>query len=112
MQSLKDLTLMLSKKKQMLKFFSYQEICQLSPLNMCKKSKEVVYSWSTWPNKTIIQSFNSKFSVKLFDTLWPLNTIKVTESGMNRQSLISTTTTQSLTFTIVIVSKKIAMLKF
>ena len=39
MQSLKDLALRVSEKKAMLKFFSSEEICQLSPLNMRKKSK-------------------------------------------------------------------------
>ena len=36
MQSLKDLALLLSEKKQMLKFgfFINKEICQLSPLNI------------------------------------------------------------------------------
>ena len=40
MKSLKDLALMVSKKKLMLKFFSNEEICQLSPLNMCEREKK------------------------------------------------------------------------
>ena len=38
MQSLKDLALTVSKKKAMLKcFFPKEEVCHLSPLNMCEK---------------------------------------------------------------------------
>ena len=36
MQSLKDLALFMSKKKQIIKHFSNKKICLLSPLNMCE----------------------------------------------------------------------------
>ena len=39
MQSFKDLALMVSDKKPTLKFFSNKEVCQISPLNMCKNQK-------------------------------------------------------------------------
>ena len=40
MKSLKGLTLMASKKNQMLRFFSNAEICQLFPLNLCDHQKQ------------------------------------------------------------------------
>ena len=39
MQRLKDLTLTVSEKKATLKFFSNEEICQLSSMNMCENKK-------------------------------------------------------------------------
>ena len=50
--------------------------------------------------------------IKTAITLWPWNTIKVTESGMNGYSWMNATTMQSLTFIVFIVSEKIATLMF
>ena len=50
MQTLKDLTQAVSKKKWMLKFLSDQETCLFSPMEYMQKLKILVYSWSNWCN--------------------------------------------------------------
>ena len=52
-----------------------------------------------------------KFSWNCLTQLWPWNTVKVIESGMNRQSSVSSTIMQSLIFITFTVSEKTAMLK-
>ena len=75
MQSLKDLALMVSKKKPKSKFFffSNKEICPLSPLNMCKNQKQwFIYNLlGIFKNVTKFQLHQIRtqiFQWKLFDT--------------------------------------------
>ena len=76
MQSLKDLALMVSKRKQRIKFFSNKEICHLSPSNMCKKKEKkkkcnVHDLLDVIKNHTkfkLNQIRTQNFQLKLFDT--------------------------------------------
>ena len=61
-------------------FFSNEEICQLSYLNMCDHQKQVIIHDLLDVLKKPI-----KFQLQLKLTLlWLWNRVKVTESGMNR----------------------------